>query len=74
VVAGLVCPAIRCAISIVPPEFMYSVTPAAPHQSRVEHIGRNMGQSRAVFSSETGAQRDRLEFLLALRKSFSVNS
>ena len=28
-VAGLVCPAIRCAISIVPPEFMYSVTPRA---------------------------------------------
>ena len=29
VVAGLVCPAIRCAISMVPPEFMYSVTPVA---------------------------------------------
>jgi hypothetical protein len=35
--AGLVWPAIRCAISIVPPELMYSVTPViAKHKS--EHV------------------------------------
>jgi hypothetical protein len=40
--AGLVWPAIRCAISIVPPELMYSVTPViAKHKVSMSAISQN---------------------------------
>jgi len=49
--------------------FQIATLPSHP----VEHIGRNMGQSRAVLSSEALSTQRPSGAILALRKSFSAN-
>ena len=50
-------------------DFKVATLPSHP----VEHIGRNMGQSRAVLSSEALSTQRPSGAILALRKSFSAN-
>jgi hypothetical protein len=65
VVDGLVCPAIRCAISIVPPEFMYSVTPVARKLWQQTHFRIPLAFARFATSFNTLRRSRRLSSIVS---------